>query len=323
MKVSVIIPVYNVERYLERCLDSVLGQTMHDFEVICVDDGSTDQSGRVLEEYAKRDSRVRVLSQENAGLSIARNNGLKTARGTFVLFCDSDDAIHPRLLELVVGKAEHLQADLVSFSYVSNGGSGLPEMRKYDGLARVRCRVSCNPMRYLGGRSRWSIHVNVWTKLYRRSFLSGIEFMPSICFEDYPYTVAVLTKQPRAVLLDIPLYYYTKDNVSITRSEFSVQKIRDYHKGICSVLDVCRCAGRGQKAHALVLKRILPKLLKQQLNRILRSDKSVQPELWKAFQIQLVDLDQKGCIRMRDHKLRRYLRYRKLIGGQAVWNGEC
>lgn len=113
--VSVVIPVYNVEAYLQECVDSVLAQTMQDFEIILVDDGATDNSGRMCDEYARQDPRVRVIHQANGGLSVARNTGLDAAEGTYVYFLDSDDYIESYALEHLLNLAEKEQADVVFF----------------------------------------------------------------------------------------------------------------------------------------------------------------------------------------------------------------
>ena len=113
--VSVVIPVYNVEKYLAECVDSVLGQTYADFEIILVDDGATDSSGQMCDEYAQKDARIRVIHQPNGGLSAARNTGLKAARGEYVYFLDSDDYIETCALEHLVAVADQEQADVVFF----------------------------------------------------------------------------------------------------------------------------------------------------------------------------------------------------------------
>ena len=100
MKISIIIPIYKVEKYLQSCLDSVLAQTFKDWEAICVNDGSPDNSGKILTEYAKKDPRIKIITQNNQGPSVARNNGLKQANGKYIFFLDSDDFIHPQLLEI-------------------------------------------------------------------------------------------------------------------------------------------------------------------------------------------------------------------------------
>lgn len=113
--ISVVIPVYNVEAYLRECVDSVLNQTMEDFEIILVDDGATDSSGRICDEYACKDARIRVIHRENGGLSAARNTGLDAASGEYVYFLDSDDYIAPDTLEKLLALAEKERADVVFF----------------------------------------------------------------------------------------------------------------------------------------------------------------------------------------------------------------
>lgn len=113
--ISVIIPVYNVEKYLAECVESVLNQSYTDYEVILVDDGTTDSSGRMCDEYARKDPRIRVIHRPNGGLSAARNTGLDVARGEYVYFLDSDDYIEPCALEHLAAKAEQEQADVVFF----------------------------------------------------------------------------------------------------------------------------------------------------------------------------------------------------------------
>ena len=120
-KVSVIIPVYNVEAYLRQCLDSVIGQTLSDIEIICVDDGSTDGSAAILTEYTAKDSRIKVLSQANAGAGIARNIGLTCASGKWLSFLDADDVFNPTMLSdmVVVGESEN--ADVVACTETKHG----------------------------------------------------------------------------------------------------------------------------------------------------------------------------------------------------------
>ena len=116
--ISIIIPVYNVERYLAQCLDSVINQTYPNLEIICVNDGTTDSSGQILEQYAQKDGRIVVIVQENQGLSGARNTGLKHVHGKYIMFVDSDDWIELETCEDAVIAAEKHNADLVMWSYV-------------------------------------------------------------------------------------------------------------------------------------------------------------------------------------------------------------
>ena len=109
--------MYGVEKYLRRCLDSVLNQTFTDWQAICVDDGSPDKSGEIAEEYAERDGRFVVLHKENGGLSDARNYGMPHATGEYIMYLDSDDFIHPQTMEIAWDLAQHNNSDIVSFTY--------------------------------------------------------------------------------------------------------------------------------------------------------------------------------------------------------------
>ena len=117
-KVSIIIPVYNVEKYLPKCLESVLGQTYADLEIICVDDGTPDRSAAVILSYAEKDRRINLISQENQGLSGARNTGINAATGKYIVFLDGDDWIDPETVETAVNKAEENNTDVVMWGYV-------------------------------------------------------------------------------------------------------------------------------------------------------------------------------------------------------------
>ena len=114
-KVSVILPVYNVEKYLKQCMDSIVNQTLKDIEIICVDDGSTDASLSILKEYEKEDDRVKVICQQNAGAGAARNNGLSIATGEYLSFLDSDDFFSLDMLEKSYAEAKKEDADLIVF----------------------------------------------------------------------------------------------------------------------------------------------------------------------------------------------------------------
>ncbi|MEH7495309.1 glycosyltransferase family 2 protein, partial [Neobacillus niacini] len=115
--ISVIIPVYNVEKYLRRCVDSVLNQSFQDFEIILIDDGSTDKSGQICDEYVKKDKRIKAIHKKNARVSAARNDGIKMAKGKYISFIDSDDWIEPEMYEVMFNKAEELCLDFIMCDY--------------------------------------------------------------------------------------------------------------------------------------------------------------------------------------------------------------
>lgn len=113
MKISIIVPVYNAERYLSNTISNILCQEFTDFELLLIDDGSTDSSGQLCDEWSLKDSRIKVLHQKNMGVSEARNSGLKIAQGDYIAFVDNDDLIHPQMYEILIGIAEKESADIV------------------------------------------------------------------------------------------------------------------------------------------------------------------------------------------------------------------
>ncbi len=168
---SVVIPGFNIEVHLRQCLDSVLGQTLQDIEIICVDDGSTDQSAVILREYAERDARVQVITQANAGPGVARNTGMAAAKGEYLIFLDSDDWFEPDFLEKMVKKAQSLHADVTicrAVEFDTNTGRELPSewMLKRQYLPRdvfTPHEIAEHIFQFTYG---WP-----WDKLYRMSFI--------------------------------------------------------------------------------------------------------------------------------------------------------
>ena len=292
-KISVIIPVYKVEQYLATCLESVLAQTFDDFEVICVNDGSPDNCGKILEDYAKKDNRIKVITQENKGLSMARNQGLKVAKGEYIFFLDSDDCMHPDLLKITYMAAKKNKADLVSFHAVKLKADVPFIIKKF---CKKECRGICttHPLFYQKRWGRYYLHLNVWTKLFSKRSLKGLNFIPGITYEDYPFTYAVLLRHPKTVFLPIALYGYRYNPASISRSSFLPKHIRDYQTGILDVLT------RTKKAPILdqifIKIRVCPLLLKQQYRKIMKSPKTEQKDLLVAFTEELNEIQKMGFL---------------------------
>ena len=309
-KVSIIIPCYKVEKYLTRCLDSVCAQTFKDWEAICVDDGSPDNCGAILDEYAEKDNRIKVIHQENQGLSVARNNGKKLAQGNYIYFLDSDDSIHPQLMDIAYGLAQKHNADLVNFEYYNEDKEKF--VTKQINADKIKFKITENPLFLVKRKEKYKIHFNVWTKLYKKELLDGIDFIPKIHFEDFPHTYAVLSRKPRTVVISEKLYYYTQNDASISRSTGNPQQIKDYYTGILSVYEIYK-APEFKKELAFLKHDFIPGILKHQLGRCNRADENNKPLMFKEFTKELVDLNNKGLISWRGHKLTRYWTYKKLI----------
>lgn len=205
VKVSVIMPVYNVELYLEECLDSILGQTLREIEIICVDDGSTDRSLEILRDYERRDERVKVIQQQNLYAGVARNRGLDVATGTYVMFLDSDDFFQPDMLEQVYRKGEEQHADVVLF------GGRIYDTKKgtYRAAPWYLRREVVQPYQVFNRDDIPEQLLTVtspapWTKAFRREFIlqQGLRFQPLPNSNDAYFVISALALAQRITWVD-------------------------------------------------------------------------------------------------------------------------
>lgn len=197
--ISVIVPVYEVEAYLERCVDSLLSQSMRNIEIILIDDGSPDACGEICDRYAAHDPRVRVIHQENAGLSAARNAGLELARGEWIMFVDSDDWVEPDFCRLPYEAALAHGADLVIFGNIKH--------RKNDNILKKHIEEGA-----LGREESVAYvvkkNITVWNKLYHRSLFHEIRFPEGYVHEDVVATPKLVHAARSVYRLDACLYHY-------------------------------------------------------------------------------------------------------------------
>lgn len=209
--VSVIVPVYNVADYLPECIESLLGQSLKDLEIILIDDDSTDDSGRICDLYSEKDDRIRVIHQKNAGVSSARNTGIELATADLIMFVDSDDLVDKEFCRAPYELARQLDSDLVMFGYRNIGASKVPA-----DTAPVRGRS-------LDRSEAMAINndnIIVWNKLYKTELFSDVRFPEGRVYEDIGTTYKLVHKAKRPALLDLDLYYYrTKRSGSITASK--------------------------------------------------------------------------------------------------------
>lgn len=219
--VSVIIPVYNVEQYLKQCVDSVLSQTYQNIEIILVDDGSTDYSGDICDQYKSTDKLIRVIHQKNAGLSEARNQGVDSAIGDYVYFLDSDDWIQKEMLSSLIKRIQDTNADIVFFDSKSfedsDKGYQIPQryIRKHDYPTDDGLTV------FEQMQANKEFHSAVPLMFIRKSFLdkSTIRFYPGILYEDMLFTFEVLTKAEKVAQCKEAFYQRRYRSNSITQSK--------------------------------------------------------------------------------------------------------
>ena len=241
-KVSVIIPVYNTEKYLKECLDSIVNQTLKDIEIICVDDGSTDNSLVILKEYEQKDERIKIITQENQGQGCARNNALQKAIGDYILFADSDDYIRQDSIELIYNKAINLNLDMISYC-----GTNFDDITK-EYIPNIYYEAKYLPdnfniestFNYKDENCKDFLHkmaVSSCLTAYKRDFINDnkIKFPEHFCFEDNVFFCKALFNAEKIGILKDILYYRRIHSGSTTQNW--AKNHLDYVKIASSVLD--------------------------------------------------------------------------------------
>lgn len=219
-KVSVIIPVYNAEKYLHKCVDSVINQTLDDIEIILVDDGSTDNSPVICDDYERKHDNIKVFHKENGGLSSARNMGMDKATGEYIGFVDSDDYIAPEMYEKLYHASKKLGCDMAICNYQVVKDSNMLSIGKIE-FPENR-RVNQNEVRTLMQTSNkrgflWF----VWKSIYKRDLLqqNGVRFIEGNIIEDTPFNMEAMLCSEGIVFFNEPLYYYEQTDNSLMRSK--------------------------------------------------------------------------------------------------------
>lgn len=228
--VSIIVPVYNTEKYFAKCIDSILAQTFFDFECLLIENGSSDNSGNLCDNYAAKDSRIKVVHQEGKGVSFARNTGLDMAVGQWIVFVDSDDWIEPNLLEVALKTAQEHPADIIQWNYISEGGR---QIKKFKQLHAGAFAVS--PDRELPG---W--FAMIWSRMYSKALIdeNNIRFDTDLFFgEDGLFSVQTLASAKTIWNTNKALYHYvnrtdsiinTMDIKSVNNKILAAKKIEEY-----------------------------------------------------------------------------------------------
>jgi len=233
-KISIIIPVYNVAEYLPKCLDSVLGQTLSDIEIICINDGSTDNSGDILQDYVVKDGRIKIINQKNQGLSAARNAGLKIVHSDYVMFVDSDDYIAPNMAEKLYKKMEEDKSDVVICS--AECVNLLPQDASPD---VVEWQSWLQPWfdEYIKPTGVYDVPKTikdefisvVWNKLYKASIIKNykIEFPLGLIEEDEYWLWAYMIHSKKYTFINERLYFYVQRSGSIMTTRNGNDRVLD------------------------------------------------------------------------------------------------
>lgn len=221
-RIGVIVPAYNVKPYLEKCVGSILAQTFLDFELILVDDGSTDGSGALCDEYAERDKRVRVIHMEHGGVAAARNRGLEENQSEYIAFVDSDDWVARDYLETLYRLSEEHQADLLLSNGIHVMEGRRPRASDPGGLAVAERISRAGAYRcVLLNKGRDNASVVPWAKLYRRTVLRSVRYAEGEIYEDLGAIDQVIENSGRIIRTSYAGYYYFRRRGSIVHGRFT------------------------------------------------------------------------------------------------------
>lgn len=215
--ISIIIPVYNVEKYLNKCIDSIINQTYKNIEIILVDDGSMDNSGKICDEYARKDKRVKVIHKENGGVSDARNFGIDNSNGQYIAFVDSDDYIANDYVEYLYKILKENKADIscCNFEYVYNDKEKKETENQKENLYVYNQLESLKELLY-----QRNIDTSLWAKLIRKDLFDDVRFPYGEIYEDFAVFYKILLKIEKIVYSNIKKYFYIQREKSILSTNF-------------------------------------------------------------------------------------------------------
>ena len=213
-KVSVIFPIFNNEKYLKKCIQSVVDSYLKEIEIILIDDGSTDGAPDIIDEFAKKDSRIKVVHKKNEGSAAGRNDGIEMANGEYIAFVESDDSVEPDIYEILYGRAKEVDADVVKcgFNYIVNGKKDF----EYIGMYGVACENEVFDIKKYP--KLFHYHASIWASIYKKSFLDkyNLRFLetPKATYSDFSFMTMTYAYAEKINIVRKALYNYTFDNVA-------------------------------------------------------------------------------------------------------------
>ena len=239
-EISIIVPVYRAEKYLNACVDSILNQTYSDFELVLIEDGSPDQSGAICDEYAQKDDRVRVIHQPNQGQAAARNHALPMTQGKWLCYVDSDDAIHPQMLEHLHRAAEKSGAG-ISMCQLLEAPEPPEDYEQPAEFSYTLLTMDEKTLTELHDRDQYPGWV-ACAKLIRRELVEGYPFHTGRVYEDNEAVTRWLLPAKTLAMLPTQLYFYRTNPESTTKSQFSLKRL-DYLWALESMIDYFQSVG--------------------------------------------------------------------------------
>jgi glycosyltransferase involved in cell wall biosynthesis len=231
-KISIIVPIYNAAKYLPKCIESILNQTHKDLEIILVDDGSTDESGKIADEYSKKDGRIKVIHKEHGGNTEGRNMALKVASGKFIGFVDHDDFIETDMYEILLSALHKYDADIVQCAHYKINEKNKIFPRYYSGKTREFDNISALEELI----TRKSFKNSLWNKIYKKNLIDGIIFPAGRLNKDILFNYKAFARAKKLVSIDIPKYYYLMHKESMSGSYVHLEEM-DKFRNLIERLD--------------------------------------------------------------------------------------
>ena len=282
--VSVIVPVYNVENYLRRCLDSIVCQTYKNLEIILIDDGSTDKSGKICDEYAKKDKRIKVIHKENEGVAIARNDGISKTTGKYIAFIDSDDYVDTNYINFLISIAITNDTDIVqcdSKLFMDNKEKQNVDIKKiYDtkiisGLDGAKCMLYQS-----------LVNSSLWGKIIKKSLFNKLKFPEKKTHEDLYGMYFLLVKAKKVAVTQIPMYFYRYRQDSLIHEDSS--------RHMLDLLDIMHDIKEDAKKYPTLKSAINSRMINADffvLRQLSEDNKKLKKHLWadvKKKRIQII-----------------------------------
>lgn len=317
--VSIVMPVYNGAKFLPRMIDSIVAQSLTSWELICIDDGSTDDSVAILESYAARDCRIQFVKQKNMGGCLARNTGIVRAKGEFVYICDQDDYVHPQAMEFLVWLFRRHDLDFISFCNKQFHTDEPPKVAPLGDFAAIPVTIvekgrECEDPK-TSSYTLASMQIDVWAQFATREIAQKC---PSIDTIDIARTFRQVQASRRWAFtpLDDLYHYYKGTSVTWSSRPLGADTIKAVHRNLASLFELyaeCRAAGDKWGAWKAVRRRFVQQNLKMELNGLRRRNKNqpkeYQEAAWRALAEEVRDLNSRGALSWREMKLRHAIKY--------------
>lgn len=307
-KISVILPIYNGEKYLEACLESVRSQTFTDFECLCVNDGSPDNSAEIVERFIEKDSRFILINQENAGVSAARNTGIDTAKGEFIAFIDQDDMYHSQILEVLLHMIITTCADVAALMYKM-----IPENSIYKEdnitISDLNIKVSEKPLDDFFSDEQVR-RVEIWLRLYKRNIIN-VKFPEGIQpAEDAVFTMKLFNQIDKLAYSDAPLYLHRASATSIMEKGITDKYMNSFYQGSIILYQYFKEAEVSNEAFFNFRKYIARMVVYEHLvRRFIRSkiDTDIRKQLYSKYRKMVHDMYKNGIFTLQGLSLRKKL----------------